>query len=95
MIERAINHFFRSCHELSRIEQAREWDEEGSLTRSFLRDLIRRQQGEESPPFDRPQAAIPNPRRKSAGTPAGRTADPAAAAVDDDDDEEQQQEQEP
>jgi type IV pilus assembly protein PilQ len=36
------------------IAQAREWDDEGALTRSFIRDLIRGERGEEAPPFGRP-----------------------------------------
>lgn len=38
------------------IEGAREWDEDGTVTRNFVRDLIRHEQGQEvpAPPFGRP-----------------------------------------
>jgi type IV pilus assembly protein PilQ len=37
------------------IELRREWDEDGIITRNFVRDLIMREQGIDEPPFDRPR----------------------------------------
>ncbi len=36
------------------IEQSREWDDEGSITWSFIQELIMQEQGTVTPVFDRP-----------------------------------------
>jgi len=49
---------FLSAIELrEEIEQAREWDDDGSITRAFIWDLIMQEQGSVKPRFDRPDSS--------------------------------------
>jgi len=41
------------------IEQARDWDDDGGITRSFMRDLIATERGDETPIFGRPSVHVP------------------------------------
>jgi len=41
------------------IEQARDWDDDGGITRSFMRDLIATERGDKSPVFGRPIVQSP------------------------------------